>query len=428
MSSKRLLILIAVGLFALLSVGLVAAQDTETIEWWHIFTTPPEQPALAQALADEFMAAHPGVTINITNLENEAFKERLPSVMQAGDPPDLFQSWGGGPLWTYGEAGLLRDITAELDANDGEWRNSFSSQAALNLFGTDGQQWGLPWNFGGVGVWYNKDLFAQAGIEKTPETWAEFLQVVQQLQAAGITPIALGQQEKWPGHFWWVYLAIREGGQAAFEAAYNREGSFADPAFVKAGQDLLDLIALNPFQEGYLGMGYGQAAGIIGNGEAAMHLMGHWDPGVQRGNSTSGEGLPEGVLGWFPFPTVEGGAGGTTDMLGGGDGIAIGANASDMAVEFAKFLSSGDSSFRFTQLPIGWLPVVASAEAGVTDPNLLTVLAARNAAGYYQSYYDQFLPPAVAQAVLDAVDGLFNGTMTAEDAAQSIEDAASMEL
>jgi raffinose/stachyose/melibiose transport system substrate-binding protein len=426
MSNKRLFLLVLVGLFALLTVGVVSAQE-ETIEWWHIFTVPAEQTELAQTLADEFMAAHPGVTINITVLENEAFKERLPSVMQAGDPPDLFQSWGGGPLWTYGEAGLLRDITPELDANDGEWRNSFSSQAALNLFGTGGQQWGVPWSFGGVGLWYNTDLFAQAGIEQTPTTWTEFLQVVQQLKDADITPICLAQGEKWPGHFWWIYFAIREGGQDAFEAAYNRTGSFADPAFVKAGEDLQQLAALEPFQDGFLGMGYTQSSGKFGNGECAMELMGQWHSGVQAGNSTDGVGLTD-QLGWFPFPAIEGGAGDPTDVLGGGDGIAIGANASDMAVEFAKFLSSGDSSFRFTQLPIGWLPVVASAEEGVTDPNLLQVLAARNAAGYYQSYYDQFLPPAVAQTVLDAVDGLLNGTLTPEEAAQMIEDSAAMEL
>jgi raffinose/stachyose/melibiose transport system substrate-binding protein len=426
MVKKSLLILVVVGLLAVMSFGAVAAQD-ETIDWWHIFTVPAEQTELAQALADEFMAGHPGVTINITVLENEAFKERLPSVMQAGDPPDLFQSWGGGPLWTYGEAGLLRDITPELDANDGEWRNSFSSQAALNLFGTGGQQWGVPWSFGGVGIWYNTELFAQAGIEQTPETWAEFLTAVQQLQDADITPICLAQGEKWPGHFWFIYFAIREGGQEAFEAAYNRTGSFTDPAFVKAGEDLVQLVEMEPFQEGYLGMSYTQSSGKFGNGECAMELMGQWEPGVQAGNSTDGVGLTD-QLGWFPFPAIEGGAGGPTDVLGGGDGIAIGANASDMAVEFARFLTNGDSSYRFTQLPIGWLPVVGSAEAGVTDTNLLTVLAARNAAGYYQSYYDQFLPPAVAQAVLDAVDGLFNGTLTPAEAAQQIEDAAAMEL
>ncbi|MDZ4766144.1 MAG: extracellular solute-binding protein [Chloroflexota bacterium] len=429
MKSRRvLLIVLLVMSVALTSLGAVVAQEPVTIDWWHIFTVPPELTDFMQTLADEYMAANPNVTINITVLENEAFKERLPTVMQAGDPPDLFQSWGGGPLWTFGEAGLLRDLTPELDANDGEWRNTYSSQAALNLFGTDGEIWGVPWNFGGVGIWYNKELFAQAGIDALPATWSEFLAVVQQLKDAGITPLSVGQSEKWPGHFWYVYLAIREGGQAGFEAAYNRDGSFADAPFVAAGQDLLDLIALEPFQEGFLGMGYGQASGLMGNGEVAMELMGHWAPGAQRGNSISGEGLAEGNLGWFPFPAVEGGMGGATDLLGGGDGLAFGVNAPDEAIDFAKFLTSADVQRRIVALETGWLPTAVGANDAVTDPLLGEILAARDAAGYYQSYYDQFLPPAVAQAVLDAVDGLFNGTLTADEAAQQIEDVASFEL
>ena len=55
------------------------------------------------------------------------------------------------------------------------------------------------------------------------------------LKDAGITPITVGEGDKWPGHFYWVYLAIRIGGKAAFDAAYTREGSFADPPFVQAG-------------------------------------------------------------------------------------------------------------------------------------------------------------------------------------------------
>lgn len=425
-SHKFLFAVLLIMSMGLISFGVATAQEEVTIDWWNIFTTPPELTELAETLAAEYEAAHPGVTINITVLENEAFKDRLPTVMQAGDPPDLFQTWGGGPLWTYGEAGLLRDITPELDANDGEWRNSFTSQATLNLMGTGGQIWGVPWNFGGVGIWYNKDLFEQAGIEAVPTTWAEFLDVVQQLKDAGITPLTVGQADKWPGHFWYVYLAIREGGQEAFEAAYNREGSFADEPFVRAAQDLLDLLALEPFQEGFLGMSYGQASGLLGNGEVAMQLMGHWEPGSQRGNSLSGEGLPEGVLGWFPFPAVEGGAGGASDLLGGGDGIAVGANAPDEAIEFAKFLTSAEVQERFMALGTGWLPTV-EVETEL-DPLLATILEARDAAGYYQSYYDQFLPPAVAQTVLDAVDGLFNNTLTAEEAAQLIEETASFEL
>jgi raffinose/stachyose/melibiose transport system substrate-binding protein len=133
-------------------------------------------------------------------------------------------------------------------------------------------------------------------------------------------------------------------------------------------------------------------------------------------------------LAWFPFPTVPDGKGNASDVLGGGDGIAIGKNASDEAIDFAKFLTSAESQKRLVALNTGWLPTVAGAEDAVTDPQLKTVLAARNGATYYQSYYDQFLPPAVAQQVLDSVEGLFAGTMTPADAAQAIDDVAATEL
>jgi raffinose/stachyose/melibiose transport system substrate-binding protein len=428
MKTQRMVRLMAATFMLIASFALVNAQENVTIRWWTIYTTPPELPALAEALAAEFMAANPGVTIEITHLENEAFKERLATVMQAGDPPDIFQSWGGGVLWNYAEAGLLRDISPELMADNNAWKDSFSAQAALDLYGYGDAYYGVPLTFGAVGMWYNKRLFAEAGIEEVPTTWDEFLAAVQALKDAGITPIALGARDKWPSHFWWVYLAIREGGQEAFEAAYTRAGSFADEPFVAAGERLLELAALEPFQTDFTAMGYGQAAGIMGNGEAAMELMGQWAPGVQRGNSTSGEGLPEGELGWFRFPMIEGGAGGASDVLGGGDGFAVGVNAPDAAVEFLKFLTTPEVQERYVALGTGFVPTVGAAESAVTDSLLLDVMAARNEAGYYQLYYDQFLPPAVAQAVLDGVEGILVGSLTPQDAAQSIEDVASFEL
>ena len=51
---------------------------------------------------------------------------------------------------------------------------------AAGLFNIDGVQYGLPYNQSIVGMWYNKDLFAQAGIDEAPPaTWAELLEDVQ---------------------------------------------------------------------------------------------------------------------------------------------------------------------------------------------------------------------------------------------------------
>ncbi|MBZ0307992.1 MAG: extracellular solute-binding protein [Anaerolineae bacterium] len=410
----------------LLSSGLITAQDTVTIDWWHISTNTNER-AFWDKVAADYMAANPNVEIELTVLENEAFKARLVTVMQAGEPPDLFQSWGGGVLWAFAEAGLLRDITPELEANDSEWKNSFTAQAALNLFSKDGAYYGVPWSWGAVGLFYNKALFAEAGLdpENPPATWEEFLAAVQQLKDAGITPITVGELEKWPGHFWWVYLAIRLGGEEAFLAAYNREGAFTDEPFVQAGEYLNQLIALDPFQEGHLAMGYGDAAAVLGRGEAAMHLMGQWDPGTQQFFCDC-EGIGE-DLGWFPFPAVPEGAGAPDDVLGGGDGFAVGKDAPDETVDFLRYITSVDVQSAGAEIWI--VPVVEGAESVVTDdPVMNSIIQARNTAPYFQLYYDQFLPPAVGQTVNDAVEGLFTEAGSPEDVAALIEDAASLEM
>ena len=228
MSRSKFIFALLSAIF-MLSVASVSAQEQVTIEWWHI-QTQEERGAFWDELIAEYTEMNPNVTIEVTVLENEAFKSQLVTAMQAGDPPDLFQSWGGGVLWEFADAGLVRDISPELE---GEWGDSFTAQAALNLYGQDGAYYGVPWTWGAVGLFYNRALFEEAGLDpdNPPETWEEFLAAVQTFKDAGITPIALGEGEKWPGHFWWVYLAIRLGGEEAFLDAYNRDGSFADEPF-----------------------------------------------------------------------------------------------------------------------------------------------------------------------------------------------------
>jgi len=422
---RRSTILILAVILLALSFSAAAAQDQVTIRWWHI-STEASQAAYWQGLADAYTAAHPNVTIEITVLENAAFKERLTTVMQAGDPPDLFQSWGGAVLWTYADNGLVRNIAPELE---GDWKDSFAAQAALELYGQNGEYYGVPWTWGAVGMFYNKALFEQAGLDpdNPPQTWTEYLAAVQTLKDAGITPISLGEGEKWPGHFWWVYLALRLGGQDAFLKAYHREGSFADEPFVQAGEYLQQLIDLDPFPEGFLALSHPESEGIFGNGDAAMMLMGQWAPGAQAQYSESGEGIGDDNLGFFNFPAVEGGAGNPGDVLGGGDGFAVGVNAPDETVDFLKFLTTPDNQRAGAAIFI--VPVVKGLDDVFADnPVMQSILEARNNAPYFQLYYDQFLPPAVGSAVNDAVQTIFAGTATPEEAAQAIEDAAAMEL
>jgi raffinose/stachyose/melibiose transport system substrate-binding protein len=393
------------------------------IVWWHISTQENQRDNWAN-LASAFVAEHPDVSIEITVLENEAFKAKLATAMQSGSPPDIFQSWGGGVLKQYADAGLVQDLTPALQEN--AWGDSFQP-GPISLYTFDGKSYGVPWNAGMIGFWYNKALFEQAGIAQPPATWSELLDAVQKLKAAGITPIAVGEKDKWPGHFYWVYLATRIGGKEAFEKAYTRQGSFADQPFVDAGARLKELVDLQPFQNGFLGAGYADHQAVMANGQAAMELMGHWAPGANRGAAQDVEAYNQN-LGWFPFPTVEGGAGDPSDALGGGDGFAVGKNAAPEAIEFVRFLTSVENQTAMAKAGIAVPPVVKGAEAGLEDPLLKDLQARVAQAKYYQLYYDQYLPPAVGQAVNDATQGIFAGTSSPEEVAQTIEEAAAAEL
>jgi raffinose/stachyose/melibiose transport system substrate-binding protein len=393
-----------------------AAAEPVTVEFYDLHINEPGR-SLLQSIIDEFEAANPGVTIEWTNLENEALKAKIATEMQAGNPPDLFQSWGGGVLAQQVEAGMARAIDADI----ADWKDTMNP-GAMSIYQVDGVQYGIPYNFGLVGFWYNKDLFAEAGISEPATTWGQFLTDVQKLKDAGITPISVGAGDKWPAMFYWAYLALRAGGQAALEEAVAT-GNWSVPAFITAGNELKKLIDMDPFQDSFLAATYPQMAGTMGNGKAAMELMGQWAPGVEKDNSESKEGIGD-ALGWFLFPELEGGAGLATDVFGGADGFAVGRDAPPEAVAVLEYLVSLDVAKRWGGLNDGTLPPTNGAEEAVTDPFLTTVLQKRAEATYAQLYLDQATSPELGAAINDAIQTLFAGTASPEEVAQAITDAA----
>jgi raffinose/stachyose/melibiose transport system substrate-binding protein len=389
--------------------------ESVEIDWWHIQNNDPGK-ADWQAMADAYTAEHPNVKIKITVLENEAFKAAIQTNIQAGDIPDLFQSWGGGGLRDQVAAGVVRDVSDEAAPFIGDL-----SEGAVKLYQVDGKQYGVPYNQGMVGFWYNKDLFTKAGITAPPATWDELLQDVQKLKDAGITPIAVGAGDKWPAHFWYSYLMVRLGGADAMNQI-AADNNFSVPNVIDAGKKVADLVALSPFQEGFLGAKWDAPdgeSGTMASGGAAMDLMGQWAPGAFKNQAgiDPDQDLPF-ELGWFPFPSVDGGAGLPTDGFGGGDGFAVGKDAPPEAVDFLAFITNADN--QRTWAKNSGLPVNKEANDAVTDPNMKAVLDGLNNATFMQLYLDQFFSAEVGGTVNDQTALLFAGETSPEDAAAAI--------
>lgn len=391
---------------------------TTTIEWWNISTTNPTKGVWA-ALAKKFEAQNPKVKIKIVQLENDAYKSKMTALTASGKLPDIFHTWGGGVLQQQVDAGLVKDLTDPTKA----WADGLLP-VAKEPYLLDNKTYGIPFDIGMIGFWYNKALFKKAGISTPPATWSAFLDAVKKLKAAGVTPLALAGKESWTGMYYWAYLAMRTAGIGALKKA-DDDKDFTGAGFVEAGQHLKDLVDLQPFQKGFLGAAYstptGQAA-TVGNGKAAMELMGQWAPVVE---ADAGKGVGAN-LGFFPFPAVEGGKGTVTEVFGGGGGHALRADAPQAAVDFLKFFASETTDVELVK-KTGVIPVVPAAESALTDANLKLVQAQLKAATGFQLYLDQAYAPAVGQQVNDSVAGLIAGSKSPEDVAQAITKTAKEE-
>jgi raffinose/stachyose/melibiose transport system substrate-binding protein len=354
-------------------------------------------------------------------MQNEDFQTKIPLALNSDSPPDLYQSWAGGVLAEQVAAGKVMDIT-DLVA---PWIDTINPGAA-SVWQVDGRQYGIPYDLGVVGMWYNKDLFSQAGIEAPPATWADLLAAIGKLKDAGITPIAVGEGDPWTGAFWWEYLALRLCGPEKMLAAV-KANVLDDQCFVDAGVKFQELLATEPFQDGFLATpaqtGADSASSILANERAAMELMGQWEPAVMVPLTDPAGGLPLEKLGWFPFPAVEGGAGAITDYIGGGDGFAVSASAPPETVELLKYLVSSDVATKWATDANG-LPVTVGTEGAVTDPNMAELIQNRADATFVQLYLDQAFPAAVGAAVNEAVQGLFAGALTPEQVVENINAVA----
>ena len=418
MKSRKIAAALAVVAMASLAF---AAPKKQVVTFWHIADQGTDKEFFDSAVA-EFEKANPNVKIEVTNLQNEAFKDKLATVLQSKNPPDIFAGWGGGSLAEHASAKLLKDITKDVKADPDL---STISSGALTLFQYNGKQYGVPHDLGAVTFWYNKDILKEVGYDTFPTDWDDFITMCKKIKDAGYVPIAMAGGDKWPAMHFFSYLALRIGGKEVL-AGFSADGAmpagfkgFNDPAFIKAGEMIKEVADMGLFQTGFLAATQNDGAALVGNGKAAMELMGHWAPGVQNAQSASGKGIGD-KLATAAFPAIKGGKGKVTEVIGGGNGFEVGKNASKEAVAFLKFLLSKKSLSKYASVS-SIIPTVAGTEAAMTDNNMKQVKEVVGASTYYQLYLDQFLSPAAGAAVNDNVQAIMAGTKTPAKAMADIQ-------
>jgi raffinose/stachyose/melibiose transport system substrate-binding protein len=144
---------------------------------------------------------------------------------------------------------------------------------------------------------------------------------------------------------------------------------------------------------------------MVANGKAAMELQGDWDPGTMQALTTNKNLYSD--LGWFPFPSVPGGQGDPSAVLGGGDGYTCTTGASEPAcAEFLQYLTTPAVQKQIVGAGVG-LPANPAATSDLVVPAEQTASAANSSAGFVAEYFDTWLPTTPGQNLDNAVAKFF---------------------
>jgi raffinose/stachyose/melibiose transport system substrate-binding protein len=413
----------ATALFCSVSVVSTAAfaQTTKTITEWDQQTNATSTKVLRDA-ADRFEHQNPGFKVEDSHVLNEAYKTKLKVAFGAGEPPCVFESWGGGPLHEYVKAGQVVDLTPYLQ-KDPAYRDRFLT-TSWDAVTYDKKQYGVAAeNASAAVIFYNKELFKKYDLTP-PATWDQLMHVVKVLNSHGVAPFALSNKNKWTGSMYYMYLVDRIGGPEVFRKAVDRApgGSFDDPAFVEAGKYIQDLVKAGAFAQGFNGLDYdvGASRRLMYSDKAAMELMGGWEASTIANEDPAFASK----LDFFPFPSVPGGKGNPHDVIGTvGDGfMSISTECKDPAAAFKLIQSMTDDTSMQGRVLDKKIPPVKNIT--ITDPFLKRLQVLITQAPNVQLWYDQELPPKLGELHKDTSQELFGLSLTPEAAAQQMEVAA----
>ncbi|MGW0709909.1 ABC transporter substrate-binding protein [Streptomyces sp. NPDC002643] len=161
-----------------------------------------------------FTTAHPDIDVDVRVHDPGEVDEKVAEMVERGDPPDIVQ---GGGYSQYAAEGLLYSADELLSV---PVQASFVPSLA-QAGSMDRRQYGLPFTATTRLLYYNKDLFALAGLTP-PKTWDELLVCARELKARGVTyPIAvpLGPEEAEAETLMW--LLAGDGGYTDTTNAYD---------------------------------------------------------------------------------------------------------------------------------------------------------------------------------------------------------------
>ena len=305
----------------------------------------------------------PNVTLEATKLPDDNYYTSLKTKLASGECPDLILTQpmyaGQNSCYALAEAGYLVSLN-DLDTVQGR-----QDMAAVTYNGD------IVTSTSGVsilGCYYNKDLFAQAGIESVPQTWDEFLEDCQKLQDAGIQPIVMGDKDQYVLQFGLYQIAANEiyPKNPEFDVQLRTgETHFTDEGTWDKVLEMYKTLYDNNYIDASKSLGYGASQSITDfiDGKAAMTFDGSFNAPALTAEGAAGAF----ERGYFPIPGTEGVY--TATCLGAGYSIYSGSKYIDVCKEILDYWQDGHSDIWKAHLATGRI-IPVYGEGAETVPNI----------------------------------------------------------
>ena len=412
--------LLATGCSSSGATSSSSSDSKVTMTFWTNATTGPGQAFWKSTIAD-FEKANPNTTITMQTIQNEDLDGKLQTSLNSGNAPDIFLQRGGGKMAAMVDAGQLMDLTDSIDAGT----KAAVSDGTFKGESYKGKVYAMPVDVQPEGIYYSQTLFHAAGIDSPPTTMDELNADIAKLKATGVSPVAVGAKDAWPAAHWYYNFALRECSESTLNTAASTL-KFDDKCWTRAGDDLKAFNATNPFNQGFLTpsaqQGAGSSAGLVANHKAAMELMGAWDPGVIASLTPDQKALPD--LAWFPFPSVQGGAGDPKSMMGGVDGYSCSAKAPKKECTAFLNYTTTKSVQEAYSTAFNTIPVNKNAQGGISGAYIKPVLEAYNKAPFVSQYLDTLYGQNVGNALNTGVVNMLAGQGTVAGIVDAANQAA----
>lgn len=226
----------------------------------------------AAPVLEAFKEKYPNINVDFQySPPVQDYVEKLSTLLYSGAGPDIFYMALENREDLI-KGGYCMDLSQESYMTDGRVPDSVKT-----TYGKDGKAYSLAVDCWAGGIFYNRDLFEQAGIEGEPQTWEELLEDCQKLQDAGIIPIMDNCQDAAVNFTAPLYGSeVVAGNPTVVQEIYDGSNTFKD-TWTQPITMWKELVDKGYLSSDMLGSTSDEIVTAFATGQVAMIISGSWN-------------------------------------------------------------------------------------------------------------------------------------------------------